>query len=306
MRANKCKRPDEAATRQKLCKVEVDQQSVIPFHAAVAELKKIGARIKDVEGDLTCFHLRLGEVADKVETKYQDRTLAKLADASGIAKSTLYHDRTVYRAWKGILPPGAKLPAVSVLKELAGIDERAELIAAEPDMSKRRAEVHRALKEHPKRDEIRRKHPQLTCTRQARDIMDSYDKAKSAGNGKGRNGNSSKRWFVALVKRCTEDMDETAIADQPMTVEQLRDLREGIEPALLATLKDCGEMWLRLHSLLAKLCSEGPQAVAAERERRAKENAADADLAEQRKRQREPTAPSAAMDACHQEAIGAA
>jgi hypothetical protein len=123
-----------------------------------------------------------------------------------------------------------------VLRELATVEERAELIAAEPKMSKRRAEVHKVLKDHRKREEIRRKYPDLTCTRQARDIMRSYDEG-GAGNGKGKD---YKRWFNALVKRCNEDMDEAAIVDQPMGVDQLLNLLGGIEPALLQTMKECG------------------------------------------------------------------
>src|SRR5262245_59581647 len=189
----------------------------IPFFEAVREAKEIAARIKDAERGLDRDHWRLGELAYKVETKYDDRTLSEMAKASGIATSTLYHDRSVYKNWKDIknrkdiLPPGAKFPSLAVLKELEKVDERAELIKAEPDMSKRRAAVHRVLKDHPKREEIRRKYPDLTCTRQARDIMDSYD-AKGAGNGKGGNAKNSsafKRWFNAAIKRCIEDMDET-------------------------------------------------------------------------------------------------
>jgi hypothetical protein len=148
------------------------QSDTIPFDQAVAEGKEIVAKIADAERG----QLRLGELADKVtHPDLGDRTIANFAKEIGIEKSTLYHYRSVYRHWKDVLPPGAKIPRFAVLKELETVDERAELIAAEPDMSKRRAEVHRTLKDHPKREEIRRKYPDLSCTKEARKIMASYD-----------------------------------------------------------------------------------------------------------------------------------
>src|SRR5215467_3480485 len=262
----------------------------IPFFDAVREAKEIGARFKAAERD----KLRLGELAHKVvHPTYGNRTFAKFAKASGHEESTLGHYRTVYRKWEGKLPPGAKFSSFSVLKELASVDERAALIAAEPDMSKRRAEVHRVLKDHPKREEIRRKYPDLTCTRQARDIMHSYDSggAKGAGNGKG--GTDFKRWFKKLIDRCEEDIDEAAVVDQRVDVAQLRNLLGGIEPDLLETVKEAGEAWLTLYNFLMKLCEEGPQAVAEELERRAKENAARGDLPKRRAK-KAPTAQAEA------------
>jgi hypothetical protein len=269
----------------------------IPWNDAASEGKELVAKIKAAERDIERYQWRLGELAAKVETKYDDRTLANFAKEIGIHKTTLNHYRTVYRKWEGKLPsegklpPGAKLPSFTVLKELQAVEERAELIEAEPEMSKRRAEVHRALKDHPKREEIRRKYPDLTCTRIARKIMDSYD-AGGGGNGKGKD---YKRWFNALVKRCNEDMDETAIVDQFMDVEQLRNLLGAIEPALLETMKECGEGWLKLYDFLCKLCEEGPEAVFGERERerRAKEKATKADLPKHRA-EKAPTAQATA------------
>jgi hypothetical protein len=267
----------------------------IPWNDAVPEGKEIVAKIVAAERDIERYQWRLGELAAKVETKYDDRTLAKFAKEIGIETSTLNHYRTVYRKWEGKLPPedklppGAKLPSFTVLKELATVEERAELIEAEPKMSKRRAEVHKVLKDHPKREEIRRKYPDLTCTRQARDIMRSYDEG-GAGNGKGKD---YKRWFDALVKRCNEDTDEAAIVDQPMDLGQLRDLLGGIEPDLLDTVKEAGEAWLKLYDFLFKLCEEGPQAVLAEREERERRAKAHASDLAKRKRQKAPTAQAA-------------
>jgi hypothetical protein len=139
----------------------------IPFDEAVAEIAEIQAKIKEAE----YLPLRIGEIADKVKPEYGDSTMEKLAEKLGIKLSTLNHYRTVYRAWKDILPPGAKFP-FAVLKELAAVPNRAELLMAEPNMSKRRAEVLRVLKDHP---EIISAHPNLTCSNDAREIRSKYD-----------------------------------------------------------------------------------------------------------------------------------
>jgi hypothetical protein len=106
-----------------------------------------------------------------VKPEYGDSTMEKLAEKLGIKLSTLSHYRTVYRAWKDILPPGAKFP-FAVLKELAAVPNRAGLLMAEPNMSKRRAEVLRVLRDHK---EIIAAYPNLTCSNKARKIRSKYD-----------------------------------------------------------------------------------------------------------------------------------
>jgi hypothetical protein len=266
----------------------------IAWNDAVPEGKKLVANIGAAERDIERYQWRLGELAHKVvHPTYGDRTLANFAKEIGIHKTTLNHYRTVYRKWEGKLPPGAKLPSFTVLKELQAVEARAELIEAEPDMSKRRAEALRVLKDHPKLEEIRRNYPDLTCTRQARKIMDSYD-AGGAGNGKG-SSKYDKRWFKKLIDRCEEDMDEAALVDQRLTVKQLSSLLGASEPALLGTMKECGEGWLALYHLLSRLCEKGPQVVFEEREleHHAKENAAKAELPKH-KRQKAATAQAIA------------
>jgi hypothetical protein len=45
-------------------------------------------------------HDALGELANKIGTKYGDGTLEDIAEAIGIAYSTLKNCRPVYRKWK--------------------------------------------------------------------------------------------------------------------------------------------------------------------------------------------------------------
>src|SRR6516165_9205687 len=71
----------------------------IPWDTAVAEGKAIIARNAHDQK-------RLGEIAHNVETKYGDRTLAKLAKEIGISQCTLERHRSVYRAWMEKPAPG--------------------------------------------------------------------------------------------------------------------------------------------------------------------------------------------------------
>jgi hypothetical protein len=147
---------------------EVQTTDTIPFDAAVAEIKDILAKLKEA----AYLPLRLGEIAHKVQPEYGDRsTIEELAKQSGIELSTLENYRSVYRAWKDKLPPGA-IFAFTVLKELAAVPNRAELLMAEPNMSKRRAEVLRVLKDHPA---IISAYPNLTCSDDAREFRSKYD-----------------------------------------------------------------------------------------------------------------------------------
>jgi hypothetical protein len=62
--------------------------------------------------------MRLGELADKLEPRYGDRTVAKFAAEIGIAACTLKRCLSVYRAWKGIEAPAPL--SYAVLQELSG------------------------------------------------------------------------------------------------------------------------------------------------------------------------------------------
>jgi hypothetical protein len=191
----------------------------IPWKDAVREGKEILAREREDK-------LRLGEIADKVEPKYRKETLAKLAEALGISKSTLNHCRTTYRAWEGILPPGAKSTPYAVLEVLATVDDREALITADPKMSKRRAEVHRVVKNHPQRDEIL-SDPALTCATKARKLMSEYDAggAKRAEvQGLDWLTDKSKGWLNKLAARNTDITGDAQTRNQPLTREQLHAL----------------------------------------------------------------------------------
>jgi hypothetical protein len=117
-----------------------EQTEQISWDVAFPEAKTLVAKLREHEQEDARIKLRLGELADKVvHPKYRDRTFAKFANKLGINKNEFGHYRTAWRKWGNILPPGAKCPPFAVLKEVASLPNRAELIKAEPHMTKRRA-----------------------------------------------------------------------------------------------------------------------------------------------------------------------
>jgi hypothetical protein len=112
---------------------------IIPFDAGVDEAMQILANIDKVTD---AGHLRIGEIADKLETKYADRTLAKFAEAIGKSPSCVKRWRSVYRAWKdtqiGATWPQLNIP-YSVLRELQDLPDREQLLIDDPKMTVREA-----------------------------------------------------------------------------------------------------------------------------------------------------------------------
>jgi hypothetical protein len=125
---------DEAQTN------DTPQTEIIPFDAGVDEAKKILANIEKVSD---AGHLRIGEIADKLETKYKDRTLAKFAEAIGKSPSCVKRWLSVYRAWKDTQIwatwPQSKMPSYSVMRELEDVPDREQIIIDDPKMTVREA-----------------------------------------------------------------------------------------------------------------------------------------------------------------------
>jgi hypothetical protein len=114
----------------------------IPWDDALAEGKEIVARINARPEDTARDQFRLGEIADKVETKYNDGTQVRLAAELGIVSSSLKRYCSVYRAWKGINigALGPQSVSYSVLRELATHPKREEIVRANPNITKRQAQ----------------------------------------------------------------------------------------------------------------------------------------------------------------------
>ena len=100
------------------------------------EGKEILAKIEEAERG----QLRLGELADQLETQYGERTLAKFAKELDIAACTLARYRDVYRIGtvRGFAPRGAFLTRSSVSSHPTLPNPSA--IRANPNITKRTAQ----------------------------------------------------------------------------------------------------------------------------------------------------------------------
>jgi hypothetical protein len=90
----------------------------------------------------------LGELADKIETKYGDGTLEDFAEAIGIAYSTLKNCRHVHRRWKA---SPVKPKTFSVAKALASYKDKDQYIQQHPNVTEKEARTYvRAYKKAAK------------------------------------------------------------------------------------------------------------------------------------------------------------
>lgn len=82
--------------------------------------------------------MRLGQIADELEPKYGDATLARYAQEMKINANTLQNYRSVYRTWHED-PRAKEFPKFSVAKALVRHPDRAKIVAADPDITERQA-----------------------------------------------------------------------------------------------------------------------------------------------------------------------
>jgi hypothetical protein len=199
---------------------------VIPFDNAVSEGKEIIAQIEVAERG----QLRLGELADKLEPKYKDRTLAKFAAEIGIQKCTLERYRTTYRAWAGKLAPGPNLVSYSVLRELAKHPEREQIVRANPNISKR--EAHKLMRKQEYTAKVKHEQEQ------------EDDGVKQ-----------DRKWFRDLATIANEAMRAAGVVHD-CTPEQLKNLLRVIDPSLLMHVRAGGNALRKLADRLEQLLEE--------------------------------------------------
>lgn len=203
----------------------------ISFHKAVIEGKEILAKIEEAERG----QLRLGELADQLETQYGDQTLAKFAKELGIAKCTLDRFRTVYRDWKGNLAPGPKLPSYSVLRELAPYasnSECQEAIRANPNITKRTAQ------------DLKRK-LDSAGKEKAQETKEEADAAEAL--------RETKKWFGDLVVDANKIRGSADVTEHCTTDEQWCRLLDAVERQQLADIRRTGTTLVRLADQLEYL-----------------------------------------------------
>jgi hypothetical protein len=192
---------------------------VIPYERAVSEAKELVLKLKDVSVHV---QLRLGELADRVETKYKDRTLAHFAKDIKIATCTLARYRDVYRAWKptNICDPGRKsYPSYSVLRELATHPDKEEIIDQAPNLTKREAHIE---------------------MRKLKGAEEGQQREEEENDWRKNN----RRWFRELYKHALEvsRMVEMAVNSTP---EKQRELLQVVEPLLLMNMGGCARNLVR-------------------------------------------------------------
>ena len=204
--------------------------AIIPFEDAVRECKQIRARIEGRNEDTERDHFRIGEIADKVQTKYKDRTHAELAKRSNIAYSCLKRYLSVYRAWKGTPfgAPGPQSVSYSVLRELATLEDREQIIRDNPNMTRREAE------------KLRRE-------------RNGKGKGNRDGQGNGTGGSGfseDKRRYVKDMRTRAEDLRKKAEEAWEATDAQLDDLAQVAGEQVLMNLRADAKVVVELAELL--------------------------------------------------------
>jgi hypothetical protein len=197
----------------------------IRWDAAVREGKQIIERsVRD--------QLRLGEIADKVETRYGENTLEKLAVAIGVAPCTLERHRSVYRAYKDTKPAPGPV-SYSVLRALQDHPDRVELIQANPKMTQSEArKLARPYKENKDSDEPAK-------GKQDENEWDQHNR----------------RWFKNLYN-LAEEVGEAANVFLDCTPEKQRQLLKAVDSRLVMYLRGNGSRLVQLANDLEALLDE--------------------------------------------------
>jgi hypothetical protein len=234
-------------------------------------------------------HWRLGEIAHKVETRYDERTLAKLSKDSGFADCTLERHRSVYRAW--MEKPALGPVLYSVLRALQDHPDRYNIVTENPKLTQAKArEIMQAWRaENPSTatateeadqddDLLDEAEPGPTPTgadaEQPEDIIEPEGKteptptatASTPARAKGAKKTESeeqaklkedKQWFNDVVDLANQAIAEAEVMKCPP--EQARQLAQTIEPRLVQEIEKGGEALLALADWFNTLLAEASE-----------------------------------------------
>jgi hypothetical protein len=216
----------EAATDvSEVSEATTDATDDITFDVAVTDGKEIVER----EGR---DQMRLGELADRLETKYGEGTLKKFADAIGVAQCTVKRRRSVWRAWKGA--PAPHSISYAVAQELEAHPDRVAIVAENPKLT--RAAARRLKQEHK------------GTAKPKTELMDEWQEDTDG-------------WFRDVVRLANKAVDLAKGADeQTMSPELRRRLRQAIEPKLVEEVSAGGEALKKLAEFLQRLANETDEA----------------------------------------------
>ena len=238
----------------------------INFHKAVIEGKEILAKIEEAKRG----QLRLGELADQLETQYGERTLAKFAKELDIAPCTLARYRDVYRDWDGagIRTPGRV--SYAVLRELAphaSKPECQEAIRANPNITERTAQ------------DLKRK-LDSAGKEKAQETKEAADAAEAL--------RETKKWFGDLVIDANKIRGLADVTEHCTTDEQWCRLLDNVERQQLADIRRTGNTLVRLADQLEYLSDKQvtedfASHLAQWRQERERERVAKSDLKERKR-----------------------
>jgi hypothetical protein len=142
--------------------VEIDPKKLIHYADAVREGKEISNRLRALETD----GWRLGDIANLLEQKYGDQTLARYANEIGVPYKTVLNCRTTARAW----PENSLRREFSICRALNAHPRRHKLLSDNPNWSKREAEEKMADYRHKEQ-----KRKVYTSTKAAQKLIKVFD-----------------------------------------------------------------------------------------------------------------------------------
>jgi hypothetical protein len=199
---------------------------IVDFDAIVREGKQIVAELRNQERR---SQLRLGQLADKVETHYSKRDLARFAAEIGTSACTLRRYRDVYRAWDG-----------------AGISAPGRVSYS----------VMRALETHPRRGEIVSDNPNLTKA-QAGELMNEFNgKPKVTPGSPDSRRKEYERWLREVMTLVNDAVGKAAFKDQPLTPAARKILGELITPPLVKVISEAAKELSGLAAFLDRLADD--------------------------------------------------
>jgi hypothetical protein len=204
--------------------------------------------------------LRLGELADKIQPIYGEKTLTKFAKAIGIAPCTAGRYRSVYRAWKSAPEPQCIPKFFSVAKELEAHPERFQIIRDNPNITKREArqqmrqwngELANASAQVVVNDDGA-VDPRYQVTNNHRELVTGNDYLER----------EMQRWFNQVYDHANTAVADAAFLGRRFTPDQIQAIRQAVEPRLLEKLRAGGRALIDIADWLDKLSFEQHQAAA--------------------------------------------
>jgi hypothetical protein len=225
---------------------DVNTDPEAEYRAEVEEAKQLIAK---TGASVLESNMRLGKLADGVETKYKGKTLNKFAGDIGMTDCVLGRLRSVYRAWYG----EDFYTWLMTLSE----DEQGSIKASPPILPS--FEVARELQAHPDRFELIRQNSKMT-SKEARALRLAL---KDPDERKKKDDNDTPilrttRTQLQRIQRAANDAKGVALK-LPLTREQKAALLAVFEPTCLPVIKAGGEALIATGTIIEQLQKEAAE-----------------------------------------------